>query len=198
MRVNSGVSNLVGAALLVIGILVGAGGYYVATNLPPRTETTTVYVPAYIQTPGAVEGGTLYITSVAFNGGNITVSVSNSGGGTPIVGYGNTGQIARWLGSIIIYDGHYYSRWAWPCNPNDPCATAPGPWRYFAFEGNSSTLNVAWNQGSGTYYGAPMTVHGLMSVPIIYHWAPGTTYTVYLEDVNDTIVYQQTVTAPSG
>jgi len=41
-----------------------------------------------------------------------------------------------------------------------------------------------------------MTVHGLMSVPIIYHWSPGASYMVYLEDINNTIVYQQTAVAP--
>ena len=189
------VSTTFATVLLVVGILIGAGGYYVTTNLLLKTQTTTVYVPAFIQTPGTVQGGTLYVTNVVFSGGNITVTVSNSGGGTPIVGYGNTGQIARWLGSIIIYNGQVYSRWAWPCNPNDPCAVAPGPWRYFAFEGNSTTLDVPWNQGPGTYYGAPMTVNGLMSVPMIYHWTSGANYTIYLEDVNNIIVYQATITA---
>ena len=43
-----------------------------------------------------------------------------------------------------------------------------------------------------------MTVHGLMSVPIVYRWTPRATYTAYLENTNNTIVYQQTVTVPTG
>ncbi len=42
-----------------------------------------------------------------------------------------------------------------------------------------------------------MTIGGLASIPLSYNWIPGATYTVYLEDVNNSIVYHATVVAPS-
>ena len=182
-------------ATSIVLILIALGGLGLSYWVPTLTKTTTLTTTtAVVSTSGT---GSLYITSIAFSSGNVTVTVSNSGGGTPIVGYGNTGKLARWLGSIIIYNGQVYSRYAWPCPPTDSCAVAPGPWRYFAFEGNSASLNVQWNSGPGTYYAAPMTISGTMSVPLSYGWSPGASYTVYLQDWNSTIVYQQTVTAPS-
>lgn len=211
MKARQAVSTLAAILLTLLGVVAGAGGYYAATNLPTSTVTststvvltstkanTTLYVPSYIQTPGGVAGGSLFITAATFSGGNVTVSFSNSGGGTPIVGYGNTGQIARWVGSIIISDGGNYSRWAWTCPPTAPCAVAPGPWRYFTFEGNSTTLAVPWNQGPGAYYGLPETVNGLTSVPVTYHYRAGATYYIFLENTNSTIVYEQVVTAPAS
>ncbi len=168
--------------------------YDIAYNIPSSSASTVNTIQTAITSTVPPAG--LYIASVVFGGENVTVSVSNSGGGTPIVGYGNTGQIARWFGSIIIFNGTLYSRWAWSCPPSDSCSTAPGPWRYFTFEGTSTTLDVPWNQGPGTYYGAPMTVGGLTSVPLTYKWTPGATYQVYLEDLNNTIVYEQTAIAP--
>lgn len=180
----------IGAAIIIASLLVVLSVQWVLayrSNTASQTSTTTVFPrPAT---------GSLYITSIEFSSGNVTVTVSNSGGGTPIVGYGNTGKLARWLGSIIIYDGKVYSRYAWPCPPSESCAVAPGPWRYFAFEGTSTTLDVQWNSGPSIYYGAPMTIGGLMSVPLSYNWTRGASYTVFLEDTNNTIVYQQTAVA---
>lgn len=138
----------------------------------------------------------LYIQGITFQNGNVTVSVSNAGGGTPWASA--QGRIARGVGSILVYDGKLYYRYDWECAPTQPCNTAPGPWRYFTFEGTSTSLHVPWNQTSGgVAYGLPMTVNGLASIPLNYQWKPNAQYTVYLEDVENNIVDQVTIRAPS-
>jgi len=137
----------------------------------------------------------LYIQSVAFGNGHINVSVSNSGGGIPWPSA--QGRIARGLGSILIYDGTLYYRFVWKCAPTEPCNTAPGPWRYFTFEGTSTSLQVHWNQTrSGIAYAAPITEDGLMTVPLSYAWKPNAQYTVYLQDVDNTIVDKMIIHSP--
>jgi hypothetical protein len=193
---RTGLSGSAGALILVALVGVGSVVAIAFETYWPRSVTTTQTV-TFTQTPSLGTGG-LYITSVAFSGSNITVTLGNSGGGVPTPpGYGDTGVTARYVAAIIISSGPKYYHYDWNCQLNTPCALAPGPYRYFTLTGTTSSLNKPWNLGNSSLVPDILSVRGELSAVMTFPWQAGGTYTIYLQSNDNSIVYQQTVTAPA-
>jgi hypothetical protein len=74
MRVGGGGPSAIAGALLVIGILIGLGAYYLAANLPTKTQTSTQLVPS---TSVTTSTSTTTSTSIATST-SVTTSTSTA------------------------------------------------------------------------------------------------------------------------
>lgn len=187
--------NLLITVVVIILVLLGAG---IATNefsLPTKTVTATTtstqneVVGALVTQSSAGEGN--FILSVDFIGTNVTVNIGDSGGGVPIPpGYGDTGVMGQFIAAIIIQDGSVYYHYNWNCQLSTPCATAPGPNRYFSLTQKTSGLNVAWNLGNTSLVPDMDSTGGSVAANMIFPWQSGSSYNIYIQSNDNSIVYQ--------
>lgn len=202
-------SNKVIATVLVgVIIVVALVGYdYYATssslaslskqnaNLGQQVSALAQQVSSLGQSSTA--GGGLYIVGVEFSGGNVTVNIGDYGGGVPIPpGYGDTGVMGQYFGAIIIQDGSVYYHYNWNCQLSTPCATAPGPNRYFTLTQKTSSLNLTWNLGNSSLVPDMDSTGGSVAAGMVFPWTSGASYTIYLQSNNNSIVYQASFVAP--
>lgn len=194
-----------GLLIVVVTIILVLLGVGMATNeisLPTKTvtvsETTTSsqnVVGTMVSRSSSGEG--IYIVGVDFNGGNVTVNIGDSGGGVPIPpGYGDTGVMGQFIAAIIIQDGSVYYHYNWNCQLNTPCATAPGPYRYFTLTQKASSLNSEWNLGNNSLVPDMDSTGGSVAAGMIFPWASGRTYNIYIQNTDNSIVYQASFGAP--
>lgn len=146
--------------------------------------TTPVYAP--ISNAGIV-----------FQSGVVTVTTSNFG---PNDCVSLTDRSSACLGSILIYNGSRFYRYAWPCAPVQAyCSQAPGPFRYFTLVGEYSSPDEPWNGTRGvSYYALPISDGGTVTIPMNFTWTAGGLYTFFFQSPRDGVIVQTSVNAPVG
>jgi hypothetical protein len=206
-RSNARIIAAVIVAAIVVGGLIGYSYYTTSANvaslsrqnasLSQQEASQAQELSSLAESSSTATSGGLYIASVDFSGGNVTVNLGNSGGGVPTPpGYGDTGVTGQFIGAIIIQDGSVYYHYNWNCQLNTPCALAPGPFRYFTLTQKDSGVTVAWNVGNSALVPDILSVGGSLSAGMIFPWTSGANYMVYLQSNDNLIVYQASFTAP--
>ena len=192
--------QLLAIVVVIILVLLGVGFATKEISLPTQTLTVTstttqnVAVGALATQSSAGEGN--FILSVDFIGTNVTVNIGDSGGGVPIPpGYGDTGVMGQFIAAIIIQDGSVYYHYNWNCQLSTPCATAPGPNRYFTLTQKASSLNVAWNLGNSSLVPDMDSTGGTVAANMIFPWTSGSSYNIFIQSIDNSIVYQSSFRA---